>query len=91
MAPISNGSDGNLLSSPGNEKPPKFERQQVEYEDLTIDFNDKLIDFSKQFCHIYSIRLAELRAVLIPRVIAKWGKYNGIWYNAVLHKNILHL
>ncbi|KAL6429718.1 hypothetical protein ACFW04_007553 [Cataglyphis niger] len=74
MAPISNGSDRNLLSSPGNEKPPKFERQQVEYEDLTIDFNDKLIDFSKQFCHIYSIRLADLRAVLIPRVIAKWGK-----------------
>ncbi|XP_029663497.1 DNA polymerase delta small subunit-like [Formica exsecta] len=74
MAPISNGSDRNLLSSLGNKNPPKFERQQVQYEDLTIDFNDKLIDFSKQFCHIYSIRLAELRAVLISRVIAKWGK-----------------
>lgn len=74
MAPISNGSDQNLLSSLGNKNPPKFERQQVQYEDLTIDFNDKLIDFSKQFCHIYSIRLAELRAVLISRVIAKWGK-----------------
>lgn len=74
MAPISNESGGNLLSTPGNEKPQKFERQQVQYEDLTTDFNDKLIDFSKQFCHIYSIRLAELRAVLIPQVNAKWGK-----------------
>lgn len=74
MAPISNESGGNLLSTPGNEKPQKFERQQVQYEDLTTDFNDKLIDFSKQFCHIYSVRLAELRAVLIPQVNAKWGK-----------------
>lgn len=74
MAPISNESGGNLLSSPGNEVPQKFERQQIQYEDLTTDFNDKSIDFSKQFCHIYSIRLAELREVLILQVIAKWGK-----------------
>ncbi|GAB1865688.1 DNA polymerase delta small subunit [Camponotus japonicus] len=74
MAPISNESGENLLSSPKKEAAQEFERQQVQYEDLTIDFNDKLIDFSKQFCHIYSVRLAELKAILIPRIIAKWGK-----------------
>jgi len=74
MAPISNESGENLLSSPKKEAAQEFERQQVQYEDLSIDFNDKLIDFSKQFCHIYSVRLAELKAILIPRIIAKWGK-----------------
>lgn len=85
MAPISNESGGNLLSSPGNEAPQKFERQQIQYEDLTTDFNDKLIDFSKQFCHIYSIRLAELRAVLISQVIAKWGKHCIIQFCKIFH------
>nr|XP_012227934.1 PREDICTED: DNA polymerase delta small subunit-like isoform X2 [Linepithema humile] len=51
----------------------EFKRQEIQYEDLTNDFNDK-IDFSKQFCHIYSVRLAELKEVLIPQVIKKWGK-----------------
>ncbi|XP_072760075.1 DNA polymerase delta subunit 2 [Anoplolepis gracilipes] len=74
MGPLSNELGRNLLSSPDNKEPQEFKRQQVQCEDLTTDFNDKLIDFSKQFCHIYSVRLAELRAVLIPRVIAKWGK-----------------
>lgn len=104
MAPIFNKSDRNLLSSPKKETAQEFERQQVQYEDLTTDFNDKLIEFSKQFCHIYSVRLAELRAILIPRVIAKWGKlcltlfYVEIFYLSIgviyikfLYTNILSL
>lgn len=74
MTPISNKSGENLLSSPKKETAQEFERHQVQYEDLTTDFNNKLIDFSKQFCHIYSVRLTELRAILIPQIIAKWGK-----------------
>jgi len=65
----------NLLSKPGNEKPQEFERQQVQYEDLTGDFYHESIDFSKQFCSIYAVRLAELRETLIPRVVAKWGEF----------------
>lgn len=80
-------STGNLLLKPGNEKLREFQRQQVEYEDLTAEFNDKFVDFSKQFYHIYAVRLAELKEVLLPRVDAKWSKFcthNAIFY---LYKN----
>lgn len=65
----------NSLSRSGNKKldPQEFKRQEIQYEDLTNDFNDD-IDFSKQFCHIYAVRLAELREILISQVIKKWGK-----------------
>lgn len=69
-----------LFSKPGNERPQEFERQQAQYEDLSGDFKDKLVDFSKQFCYIYTVRLAELREILIPRVAAKWGKLNEDFY-----------
>ncbi|XP_012526913.1 DNA polymerase delta subunit 2 [Monomorium pharaonis] len=67
-------SAGNLLSTPGNEKPQELKRQPIQYEDLTGNFDDKVIDFSKQFCSIYAARLAELREILVPRVVAKWGE-----------------
>lgn len=65
---------GNLLSRPGNEEPQEFQRQEVPYEDLTNNFDDKLVDFSKQFCNIYTVRIAELRETLISRVAANWGE-----------------
>ncbi|XP_014473267.1 PREDICTED: DNA polymerase delta small subunit-like [Dinoponera quadriceps] len=58
---------GKLLS-----EPQEFKRQRTQYEDLTADFKNNLVDFSKQFCHIYAVRLAELKETLIPRVTAKW-------------------
>lgn len=58
----------------------EFKRQKIQYEDLTNDFNEK-IDFSKQFCHIYAVRLAELRETLIPQVIKKWSKKFYIKYS----------
>lgn len=66
---------GNLLSRPGNEEPQEFQRQEVPYEDLTNNFDDKLVDFSKQFCNIYTVRIAELRETLISRVAANWGEF----------------
>lgn len=69
MVHTTNESNENLLSSPEDKE---FKRLPVQYEDLTGDFDDKLNDF-KQFCNIYSVRLAELRETLIPRVVAKWG------------------
>lgn len=64
----------NLPLRLGNENPQEFKRQDVQYEDLSSDFDSKSIDFSKQFCSIYAVRLAELRETLIPRVVAKWGE-----------------
>lgn len=75
MVYIIDESAGNLLSKPGNDEPQELKRQPVQYEDLTGDFDDKLIDFSKQFCSIYTVRLAELRETLIPRVVTKWGEF----------------
>ncbi|KYN39897.1 DNA polymerase delta small subunit [Trachymyrmex septentrionalis] len=63
----------NLPSKLGNKNSQEFKRQDVQYEDLSIDFDSKSIDFSRQFCSIYAVRLAELRETLIPRVVAKWG------------------
>lgn len=77
-------SAGNLLSRPGNEEPQDFERQQVQYEDLTSDFDNKSIDFSKQFCSIYAARLAELKETLIPQVIANWGELYIVLLNRIL-------
>ncbi|XP_076248291.1 DNA polymerase delta subunit 2 [Calliopsis andreniformis] len=66
------GSNDLLLKSE-NGKPPMFERQRAEYKDLSKQFVNTKNDFSKQFAHIYAVRLAELRNVLIPQVQAKWG------------------
>lgn len=68
-----NGSSEKFLKSE-IEEPLEFKRQITRYEDWTTDFTTKLVDFSKQFCHIYAVRLSELKEVLIPRVIAKWGE-----------------
>lgn len=78
-------SAGNLLSRPGNEEPQDFERQQVQYEDLTSDFDNKSIDFSKQFCSIYAARLAELKETLIPQVIANWGELYIVLLNRIIY------
>lgn len=78
-----------LLSRPENEKPQEFKRQQAQYEDLTADFKDKFVNFSKQFCYIYSVRLAELREILIPRVATKWGKYT-CFYPISSEENCVH-
>lgn len=56
-----------------NEKPQVFDRKQSQYKDLSKKFVNTKNDYSKQFAHIYAIRLAELRGVLIPRVKTKWG------------------
>ncbi|XP_026830594.1 DNA polymerase delta subunit 2-like [Ooceraea biroi] len=63
-----------LLSKPGSEKPQECKRQPTEYEDLTGNFYDESNAFSMQYCHMYAIRLTELREVLASRVEAKWGK-----------------
>lgn len=62
-----------MIEESENEKPQVFEKKQAQYKDLSKKFVNMVNDYSKQFAHIYAIRLAELRNVLIPRVKAKWG------------------
>ncbi|EFN75644.1 DNA polymerase delta small subunit [Harpegnathos saltator] len=63
-----------VLSKSESERiPQEFQRQHAQYEDLTADLKNKSVDFSKQFCYIYAVRLAELREILISQVVAKWG------------------
>ncbi|XP_076279134.1 DNA polymerase delta subunit 2 [Lasioglossum baleicum] len=68
-----NESVNNLLVKPDDGKPQVFERKQAEYANLSKKFVSTRNDYSKQFAHIYSTRLAELRDILIPRLKAKWG------------------
>jgi len=84
-----------LLSKPGNEKPQECKRLQAQYEDLTGNFYDVSNIFSMQYCHMYAIRLTELRETLLPRVKAKWGKlYITIMsystMNISIHRSILY-
>ncbi|XP_046424565.1 DNA polymerase delta subunit 2 [Neodiprion fabricii] len=62
-----------LLSKPSDEKPVVFERTIVEYEDLSERFKHGSKDFSRQFFHVYSIRLRALTEPLAERAKAKWG------------------
>lgn len=66
-----NGSD--LFTTLEKEKSQIFERKQALYKDLSKKFTNTRSDYTKQFSHIYSARLIELRNVLIPRVQAKWS------------------
>lgn len=63
----------NLYIKSEKENSQIFERKQAHYKDLSEKFAITRSDYSKQFAHIYSARLAELRDILIPRVQTKWG------------------
>lgn len=49
-------------------------RFNCDYVDLSQIFCQQTKDFSKQFAHIYAVRLNSMRAPLIKRASAKWGK-----------------
>lgn len=69
-----------LFVKPGKEMPEVFEREQADYKDLSKKFVNMKSDYSKQYAHIYSARLAELRDVLTPRVKAKWSMFINFSY-----------
>ncbi|XP_078033799.1 DNA polymerase delta subunit 2 [Augochlora pura] len=68
-----NEGGNNLFVKSDDGKPLVFRRQQVECTNLSKSYISTRNDYSKQFAHIYSIRLAELRETLIPQVKTKWG------------------
>lgn len=42
------------------------------------------IDYQKQFAHIYSKRLTEMRPLLAEKVYEKWGKYPELYSTWIL-------
>lgn len=42
-----------------------------------FQLNEKKTDYSKQFAHIYSRRLEQMRPLLMQRAIEKWGEYES--------------
>lgn len=53
-----------------------FKRLSVKYEDLSQRFQFQTKnDYSKQYAHIYAARLNEMRGLLTPRAIDKWGTF----------------
>lgn len=47
----------------------------VKYSDCSMRFKLKpKSDYSKQYAHIYSRRLDEMRPLLLERIAEKWGK-----------------
>lgn len=57
-----------------NDEPPVYERKNTKYMDLGSKFSSTSKDYAKQFFHIYSQRLKELRPIVIKRAEIKWGK-----------------
>lgn len=48
-------------------------RLEVSYENKSLDFYRKNQEFQKQFCHIYSSRLAKLGELIKAAKLAKFG------------------
>ncbi|ALC44809.1 CG12018 [Drosophila busckii] len=49
-------------------------RLECSYENLSSCFQLGSSDYQKQFCHLYSHRLAEMTRLLTPLALKKWGK-----------------
>ncbi|XP_014260971.1 DNA polymerase delta subunit 2 isoform X2 [Cimex lectularius] len=67
-------SQDELMSPPGESLfEDTFLRVKCDYGDLSDKFKHKNKDFSKQYAHIYSVRLAKMRKTLLKRVEDKFG------------------
>ncbi|XP_049809952.1 DNA polymerase delta subunit 2 [Schistocerca nitens] len=67
---------GKLLSAPheGNDRiEDVYSRKECDYKNLSDRFTYKAKDFSKQFAHIYAVRLVQMRCIIEKPVRQKWG------------------
>lgn len=71
----STSSAGKLLSAPTNleETETVYSRVNCSYKSLSERFGLQSKDFSRQFAHIYAVRLTKMRELLTRRVRNKWG------------------
>ncbi|XP_008470664.1 DNA polymerase delta subunit 2-like [Diaphorina citri] len=51
-----------------------YTRPTADYKNLSQCFRLASKDYSKQFAHIYAVRLNKMRECLLARVSQKWGK-----------------
>lgn len=63
-----------LLSPPGSEEEPVFDRQQPSYSGCSERFRLGERSFSRQYAHIYATRLMQMRHILTDRATEKWGE-----------------
>lgn len=62
-------------------------RQVSNYTDLSSIYLQRSKDFTKQFAHIYAVRLNSMRDPLIKRSLNKWGKLlSFVGYKSIHHK-----
>lgn len=52
----------------------RYEREELDYEDLSSTFKLVNRDFNRQYAGIYAIRLTKFQTLLEERVEKKWGK-----------------
>jgi hypothetical protein len=52
----------------------RYEREELDYEDLSGTFKLVNRDFNRQYAGIYAIRLTKFQTLLEERVEKKWGK-----------------
>jgi DNA polymerase delta subunit 2 len=52
----------------------RYERKELDYEDLSNTFKLVKRDFNRQYAGIYAIRLTKFRSLLEEVVEKKWGK-----------------
>ena len=67
-------SAGKLLSTP-DESAVTYSRSEANYENLSVRFLLKDKNFGRQYAHVYSSRLAELRPELEKIITSKYGGY----------------
>ena len=77
-----------LLSDPrnegdDNEEKKIFERAKCSYQNLSERFLFKVgqKNFSRQYSHIYSVRLMAMRKMLAAAARRKWGKSCVVYYS----------
>lgn len=49
-------------------------KDECAYTNLSSKFTFRTRDFSRQYAHIYSKRLLQMKDILTKRAIQKWGK-----------------
>ena len=64
---------GRLLSPP-DEQPVTYKRRDSEYVNNSDKFILKEKNFTRQYAHVYSARLMELRPAIEKVVLKKFGK-----------------
>lgn len=73
----SNDTVGRLLSKPNvdHNAEDNYFRSNCVYKNLSDRFLFSSKDFSKQFAHIYAVRLSKMISVIEKSIVKKWGKY----------------